>query len=36
MPSSIKAIKLIQRKKPLFVEHQIESKIMDINNPIVI
>ena len=35
MPSSIKAIKLYKEKKVAFVEHQIESKIMDINNPIV-
>ena len=35
MPSSIKSLKLYKEKKPLFVTHQIESKIMDINNPIV-
>ena len=35
MPSSIKSLKLYKEKKPLFATHQIESKIMDINNPIV-
>ena len=34
IPSSLN-LKIIQRKKPLFAAHQIESKIMDINNPIV-
>ncbi len=35
MPSSIKSLKLYKEKKPLFITHKIESKIMDINNPIV-
>ena len=35
MPSSIKSLKLHKEKKSLFVTHKIESKIMDINNPIV-
>ena len=34
MPSSIKSLKLY-KEKPLFITHKIESKIMDINNPIV-
>jgi len=35
MPNSIKALKLYKEKKSLFTLHQIESKIMDINNPVV-
>ena len=35
MPNSIKALKLYKEKKSLFTSHQIESKIMDINNPVV-
>ena len=35
MPNSIKALKLYKEKKSLFSLHQIESKIMDINNPVV-
>ncbi len=35
MPSSMKSLKLYKDKNPLFVTHQIESKIMDINNPVV-
>ncbi len=35
MPNSIKSLKLYKDKKPLFSSYQIESKIMDINNPIV-
>ena len=35
MPSSVKKLKLYKDKKPIFFNHGIEKKIVDINNPYV-